>query len=185
MDDDSNLPGRVVGRIRRDVPLAALDAVLVIPAYLIPLVFRFHGQVPSENWRHFWELLPADRRDPSVLNYLWRLYGQMWRYASVQEARRVLLAGLTQLRRAWSRSTWSSATSHRPIPLSVVAFGSALAVMAFGAVRFQSRLFGYRRRVAQAELTPRAPDGRRRRRRAGPERRPARIPRRPASRSSR
>ncbi len=94
VDVDSDLPGRVVGRIRRDVPLAALDALLVLPAYLIPLVFRFHGQVPSENWLRFWELLPAIVAIHLFSNYRWRLYGQMWRYASVQEARRVLLAGL-------------------------------------------------------------------------------------------
>ena len=99
VDVDSDLPGRVVGRIRRDVPLAALDALLVLPAYLIPLVFRFHGQVPSENWLRFWELLPAIVAIHLFSNYRWRLYGQMWRYASVQEARRVLLAGLVQLRR--------------------------------------------------------------------------------------
>ena len=33
------LPGRIVARIRRDVPLAVLDAFVVVPAYLIPLVF--------------------------------------------------------------------------------------------------------------------------------------------------
>ena len=153
MDVDSGLPGRVVGRIRRDVPLAALDALLVLPAYLIPLVFRFHGQVPSENWLRFWQLLPAIVAIHLFSNYRWRLYGQMWRYASVQEARRVLLAGLCsfvavvvldvvarRVRPARSRSPWSRS-------------GARLAVMAFGAIRFQSRLFGYRRRVAQAELT--------------------------------
>jgi FlaA1/EpsC-like NDP-sugar epimerase len=152
VDVDSGLPGRVVGRIRRDVPLAALDALLVLPAYLIPLVFRFHGQVPSENWLRFWELLPVIVAIHLFSNYRWRLYGQMWRYASVQEARRVLLAGLCSFVAVVALDVVLGPT-HRPIPLSTLAFGSALAVMAFGAVRFQSRLFGYRRRVAQAELT--------------------------------
>ena len=35
----------------------------------------------------------------------------------------------------------------RPIPLSVIVLGSASAMMAFGAIRFQSRLFAFRRRA--------------------------------------
>ena len=89
------LPSRIVARVRRDVPLALLDAAVVVPAYLVPLVLRFNGGVPSKNWRYFWVLLPAIVLIHLLSNYLFGLYGQMWRYASVQEARRVVLSGLT------------------------------------------------------------------------------------------
>ena len=38
----------------------------------------------------------------------------------------------------------------RVVPLSTVVFGGVLALTAFGAVRFQSRLFGFRRRRVEA-----------------------------------
>ncbi len=41
----------------------------------------------------------------------------------------------------------------RPIPLSVIVLGSASAVMAFGAIRFQSRLFAFRRRAVDVQRT--------------------------------
>jgi FlaA1/EpsC-like NDP-sugar epimerase len=41
----------------------------------------------------------------------------------------------------------------RVFPLSVVALGASLAVAGFGAIRFQSRLFGFRRRAVREEDT--------------------------------
>jgi FlaA1/EpsC-like NDP-sugar epimerase len=42
-------------------------------------------------------------------------------------------------------------TGQRPIPLSTVVFGTGLSVAAFGAIRFQSRLFGFRRRTLRGD----------------------------------
>ena len=44
----NGLPGRIVNRVRRDVPLALFDALVVVPAYLIPLALRFNGAIPSD-----------------------------------------------------------------------------------------------------------------------------------------
>ena len=142
------LPSRIVGRVRRDVPLALLDAAVVVPAYLVPLVLRFNGGVPSKNWRDFWILLPALVLIHLLNNYLFGLYGQMWRYAGVQEARRVLLSGVTSLVLVCGLVLLIGRPSH-VLPLSVAVLGSASAMMVFGAIRFQSRLFGFRRRSVE------------------------------------
>jgi FlaA1/EpsC-like NDP-sugar epimerase len=42
---------------------------------------------------------------------------------------------------------------HRPIPISVTVAGAGFSLMGFGAIRFQSRLFGFRRREAESEPT--------------------------------
>jgi FlaA1/EpsC-like NDP-sugar epimerase len=74
----------------------------------------------------------------------------MWRYASVREARRVLASGITV-------GIWLLVGSEvlggglRVLPLSVVALGAAFTLLGFGAVRFQSRLFAVRRRIAKEE----------------------------------
>jgi FlaA1/EpsC-like NDP-sugar epimerase len=146
-DGRAGLPGRIVGRVRRDVPLALLDALVVVPAYLIPLALRFNGDIPSEFWRAFWAFVPGLIVIHLLSNYLFGLYGQMWRYASVQEARRVVLSGAVSLSVILVILAATSAGGDlRLIPISVAVLGCATTVMAFGAIRFQSRLFGFRRR---------------------------------------
>ncbi len=147
------LPGRIVARMRRDVPLVLLDGLVVGPAYLIPLVLRFHGSVPWVNWRYFLFLLLPIVLVHLSCNYLFGLYGQMWRHASVQEARSVLLAGLASLVAVVGMDVLIG-HGRRPIPLSVIVLGCATTVMFSGAIRFQSRLFAFRRRsVVDVERT--------------------------------
>jgi FlaA1/EpsC-like NDP-sugar epimerase len=146
------LPGRIVARVRRDVPLAAIDVVVVVPAYLVPLVLRFHGSVPSRNWAYFWALIPVIAVIHLLANYMFGLYGQMWRHASIQEARNVLLAGAASLVAVFGLVMWAGSGT-RPIPLSVIVLGSAATVMGSGAIRFQSRLFAFRRRGVDEDPT--------------------------------
>jgi FlaA1/EpsC-like NDP-sugar epimerase len=146
------LPSRIVARVRRDVPLAVIDFVVVLPAYLVPLVLRFHGTLPSKSWAYFWALIPVIALIHLLANYMFGLYGQMWRHASVQEARNVLLAGAASLVGVFGLVMWAGSGT-RPIPLSVIVVGSAAAVMASGAIRFQSRLFAFRRRNVDGQRT--------------------------------
>jgi FlaA1/EpsC-like NDP-sugar epimerase len=151
MEGPPSLPSRLVAHLRRDVPLAVLDAVVVFLSYLLPLSLRFEGNVPGTYWENFWLLVPLFTAIHLAANLALGLYGQMWRYASVREARRVLaasaLAGGVVL--AIGTSPWDSA---RLLPLSVLAFGGALALLLLGAIRFQSRLFGFKRRSALGEM---------------------------------
>jgi FlaA1/EpsC-like NDP-sugar epimerase len=146
------IAARIVFRIRRDLPLALLDLLIVVPSYLVPLVVRFDGAVPSDYWRSFLILIPFVAAIHLLCNYVFGLYGQMWRHASVQEARRVLLSGAVSLGIILAFVLFLGHGS-RALPLSVVVFGSATAVMAFGAVRFQSRLFAFRRRSVEVHHT--------------------------------
>lgn len=142
-------PGRIVNVVRRDVPLALLDVAFVFLCYLVPLVLRFDGAVPGDYWRSFWRFLPLVAFFHLLANYVFGLYGQMWRYASVQEARRVVLAGgMAGVLVVGAGVALGSPV--RPLPLSVLIFGPALSLLALGAVRFQSRLFAFRRRSAFA-----------------------------------
>ncbi len=142
----TTLPGRVVSLIRRDVPLALFDVAIVVPAYMLPLVLRYDGAVPPHAWQTFWLFLPVVALIHLLSNYFFGLYGQMWRYASVQEARRLLLAGATALGLLLAISMLADSEGHL-IPLSVLVFGCASAVGIFGGIRFQSRLFAFRRRT--------------------------------------
>jgi FlaA1/EpsC-like NDP-sugar epimerase len=152
-DPNASSPGRLVrvaARLRRDIPLAIVDLSIVFLCYLAPLALRFDGRIPASYWSDFRVFIPFVVALHLLSNFLFGLYGQMWRYASVQEARRVLLAGLLGLAMVLSAS-FAAPGRVQPMPLSVVVMGSALSVMGFGILRFQSRLFALRRRSVGTE----------------------------------
>ncbi len=138
-------------RVRRDVPLALLDLGIVIPAYLGPLVLRFDGVVPPSYWNRFWLFMPVVVALHLLANQVFGLYGQMWRYASVQEARRVVKAALVGGGFVIGANALVGWFDVQPMPRSVVIMGAVLSLIGFGAIRFQSRLFALRRRVAASE----------------------------------
>ncbi len=120
---------------------------MVVTAYLAILVLRFDGNVPPHWWTSFWSFIPVAAVLHLMSNYLFGLYGPMWRYASVLEARRLVLAGATAALLVLAAGAFLGGAG-RPLPISVIAMGSALSLMGFGAIRFQSRLFAFRRRTA-------------------------------------
>jgi FlaA1/EpsC-like NDP-sugar epimerase len=129
-------------RVRGDLPLAILDAVLVVAALGSVLTLRYDGRVPEDAWARFETMAPVALGVTIVANRLWGLYGQIWRHASVLEARRIALAGATVM----VTLTTVFMVGPRLLPLSVVILGSGLYTMLAGAVRFQSRLFALNRR---------------------------------------
>lgn len=143
------LPERIVRHVRRDFPLALLDLAVVVVAYLVALVLRFNGHVPRVYWLSFWRFLPAAVALHLLCNFVTGLYGHMWRYASIYEARRVALAGLSGGTAVVALDLVTGGV--RAVPVSVVALGAILSILAFGAVRFQSRLFAFDRRHADLE----------------------------------
>jgi FlaA1/EpsC-like NDP-sugar epimerase len=144
---DARLPREIVSHLRRNVPLVLLDLALVFPAYLGPLVLRFDGVVPTRFWRSFWFFVPVAAVLHLLVNLIFGLYGQMWRYASVREARNVLMSGAVAGVAVITLTEIAAlAMGRRPVPLAVAIVGPILSLLSFGAVRFQSRLFGFRRR---------------------------------------
>jgi FlaA1/EpsC-like NDP-sugar epimerase len=141
-----SLPARIVATVRRDVPLAVLDLVIVVGAYLIALVVRVNGVIPPSMWQAFWRFLPVPIACHLASNFLFQLYGQMWRYASVREARQVLFAGLSGGCVVILAGMVIAGATH-PVPIFSLELGALLSLMGFGAIRFQSRLFAFRRQL--------------------------------------
>ena len=86
-------PTALVARLRRDVPLALLDVAVVVSAYVLTLLLLSGGAIRSEDWRHLVIFLPTAALIQLAMNHTFGLYAQMWRYASVEEAIRVIAAG--------------------------------------------------------------------------------------------
>ena len=147
--------GGLAERLRRDAPLAALDLGVAFFCYLLTLALRFDGSVPDRYWSSFWRFLPIALAIHLVINQLGGLYGQMWRYASAQEARRIALvgsaAGVAVVNASVLVGLATDGRGLRALPLSVTVFGAVLTLLGTGAVRFQSQLFTTRRPVRDTE----------------------------------
>ena len=139
--------------MRRDAPLALLDLVVALAAYLLTLVLRFDGSVPAGYWWNFWAFMPFALAGHLVMNQRCGLYGPMWRYASVLEARRIVRAGVLGGAGVVLANLLVQVASggFRALPLSVTIFGAVLNLLGTGAIRFQSRLFAARQRSLDAD----------------------------------
>ena len=133
---------RAASRVPADLSLALLDCFVVFAIYTVLLVLRFDLDVPSDYWDRFLVFLPVAMVVHLIANRVWRTYGHMWEHASVEEARRLLLAGVSSEIALLAIFVWP--TRYR-LPLSVLLVGPLLATIVMGALRFQSRLFAFRR----------------------------------------
>src|SRR3712207_2023024 len=129
-----------------------LDLAVVFTAYFVPLVLRFGGEVPDRYWNAFWRFGAMACILHLLVNYLFGLYGQMWRFASILEARRVVLSGAVAAPVVVAANVFLGPGSTYLLPTLAVAVGLLLTVIGFGALRFQARLFGLRRREVADRL---------------------------------
>lgn len=129
-------------RSRADLTLAVIDAALLAAAYVIVLVLRFDGTVPGNIWSSVLPWLPFAVTAGIASLWAFGMYGHVWRHASAEEARRLLDSSAALL----LVLVGVELTFDRNVPWSVVFLGTGLGWFMLGAVRFQSRLFSFRRR---------------------------------------
>jgi FlaA1/EpsC-like NDP-sugar epimerase len=128
-------------RIRGDIPLVVLDALIVAGTYTLLLAFRFDLSVPERYWDRFLVFLPVAMVVTLVSTGLWGSYGRSWEHASVDEARRLVFASACSavfLVPIFGRGEPN-------VPLLVLVVGPVVVMVLQGLVRFQSRLFALRR----------------------------------------
>jgi FlaA1/EpsC-like NDP-sugar epimerase len=133
---------RTLVRSRADALLALLDALLLATAYLGVLVLRYEGNVPQDAWDRAVLWLPSAVGVGLAALWCFGLYGQVWRHASAEEARRLLDATGTAL----LVLSGVALVRGQSVPWSVLLLGTGLGGFLLGAVRFRSRLFSFRRR---------------------------------------
>jgi FlaA1/EpsC-like NDP-sugar epimerase len=137
----SSLVARTAARVPVGLPLAVLDVFLVAASYTTVLVARFDGSVPSRWWDRFVPFIVVACTVHVGTTALCGGYRPWWRHASIDEARRIVLAGVVSAVVLLSLFAWNPTR----VPLSLLVGGPVLAVALMGGVRFQSRLFGFRR----------------------------------------
>jgi FlaA1/EpsC-like NDP-sugar epimerase len=135
----ARLAGRIV-RMRSDLVVVALDMVLTAAAFAAMLLLRYDASVPDHGWSDFVTFAPIAMLVVVVSNLAWGLYGQLWRHASLYEALQLVKSG-SSVMTVLLVVEWGP----RHVPMSVVVTGTVMATFLMGLLRFQSRLFSYRR----------------------------------------
>src|SRR4051794_13204731 len=130
-----------LANIRPALVLPVQDAFLLSAAAALVLLFRYDGEVAFYAWRGLLDFLPIAAAIFVGVNAVAGVYGQLWRYASIIEARRVLVAGCIS-----TALIVVVDLVHRFVPLSVALLAGLGATMLVGLVRFQTRLVSFHRR---------------------------------------
>lgn len=139
---------RLAARTKLALVIVLLDVLLVSGGYLLLVVLRFDAAIPDQYWGSFGSFLWVAALAHVVVNALFGLYSEMWRHASIAEARRVALAGVTTA----LVLTLYTIPNRGQTPLSVPLIGGVLATVSIGTLRFQSRLFALRRRSRSDDI---------------------------------
>lgn len=132
-----------LARMRNDLPLIIIDGAAVAGSYALALLAlsSARGSLAHTVPNSPGALLAVAVVAQFVANLALGLYRQMWRRAGVEEARRIVVAGLFGglLVAAYTLAFWPI------VPKAAIIFGAAAQTVAALTIRFQSRLFGFRR----------------------------------------
>ena len=128
-------------RLKGDLPLALLDAIICAGVYLLLIAIRFDFKMPAHYWDEIRVFLPVACVVSVGCNAAFGAYGRTWRHASIDEALRLVAAGALSGVILIGAFVWGKDR----IPLTVLIAGPFIVTFLFGMVRFQSRLFAYKR----------------------------------------
>jgi FlaA1/EpsC-like NDP-sugar epimerase len=132
---------RSASQMKGDFPLVLLDLVLAGFTYLLLFGLRFDFSIPSSYWDEFRVFLPVACVVSVASMWAWGCYGRTWRHASIDEAVRLLSAGACTGALLLLVFMWGD----ERVPLTVLVAGPIISTFLFGMVRFQQRLFAFRR----------------------------------------
>jgi len=133
----------------------AVDALIVVEAFVVALLFRFDGRVPPDYWQGFWYFVLPTAVVFVVLLFESGVYRNVLRYTGVYQGLRVasatgMAAGVLIITDLALELVW-----WRPMPLSVILVGAVLAFVQLVAVRLYPRVF-YELSLREVEQRERA-----------------------------
>jgi len=136
--------------VRADFSLAVIEAGLIAVAYAAALGIRSLDPtetVPTTWWSRLAIALPLIMLVHLGANVIFGNYGHVWRYASIEEAVRVVAAGMSAgvVMIALAGLYQRFLSPNTLVPLSVLVMGTFLSLAGMGALRFWSRLFSRQR----------------------------------------
>ena len=140
---------RGAAQFRADLSFAIIDAFLISLAYLAALELRFVDAtgVPPAFLSSLIGVLPIAILVHIIFGVALGIYGHVWEYASIAEAKQIAIASMlsTATNLALLLAYRSLLGVAGPVPISTVVMGGLLSLFGMGLVRFRSRLFSFRR----------------------------------------
>ena len=156
---DRELPSTVYrwARRRENLSLVLIDMGVVSAAWLLALAAGFEGDVPSDVVDRALLVIGPPIVMQIVIHWAAGLYGPVWRYASIEEAARVMaaVAAGTLAAFGWFWLLDDLTTLTLPL-LTAPPVAALLILIGCGGVRFQSRLFALERQRTRAAKSVRA-----------------------------
>lgn len=140
-----------------NLSLVLLDIGIVGVAWMLGFVAGFESQIPDAAQRHALLLLGLPILIQVSVHRLAGLYGPVWRYASVEEATRVIVAVAVGALSSATVLALASRIGGFDLPMfTTPPVAALLMLLGCGGVRFQSRLFALERQRTRGDDTVRA-----------------------------
>jgi FlaA1/EpsC-like NDP-sugar epimerase len=143
----TRIPRAVYNFARRadSTSLGLLDAGVITVAWLVALFAGFEGEPNDAGGLAFvFVALPSSTQ--LVTNRLAGLYGPVWRYASIEEATRVVVAVGAGAALSWIELMILARTTDITVPVfTMPPIAALLILLGCGGIRFQARLFALER----------------------------------------
>jgi FlaA1/EpsC-like NDP-sugar epimerase/dTDP-4-amino-4,6-dideoxygalactose transaminase len=156
---DHELPTTVYrwARRRENLSLVLIDVSIVAAAWLLALAAGFEADVPPDVVDRVLLVVGPPIVVQIVVHRAAGLYGPVWRYASIEEAVRVMAAVAAGMFAAfgWLWLLGNVTTLTLPV-LTAPPVAALLVLIGCGGVRFQSRLFALERQRTRASKSVRA-----------------------------
>jgi FlaA1/EpsC-like NDP-sugar epimerase/dTDP-4-amino-4,6-dideoxygalactose transaminase len=156
---DHELPSTVYrwARRRESLSLVLIDVGIVVAAWLLAVVAGFEANVPSSAADRVLLIVGPPILVQIAIHRAAGLYGPVWRYASVDEAVRVMAAVVVGMLVAFAWLAAVGRTTDLELPiLTAPPVAALLILVGCGGVRFQSRLFALERQRTRAAKSVRA-----------------------------
>jgi FlaA1/EpsC-like NDP-sugar epimerase/dTDP-4-amino-4,6-dideoxygalactose transaminase len=156
---DHELPTTVYRWVRRreNLSLVLIDVGIIVAAWLLALAAGFEADVPSSVTDRVWLIVGPPILVQIAIHRAAGLYGPVWRYASVDEAVRVMAAVVAGMLLAFGWLAAIGGTTDVELPiLTGPPVAALLILVGCGGVRFQSRLFALERQRTRAAKSVRA-----------------------------
>ncbi len=141
-------------RLRADISFAVVDVFIIVAGYTMATALRMlDGAVerPALFWTGLGRILPILVAVHLLANLATGTYGHMWEYASISEARKVIISNIAAAGVIVLVVTPLAdviTDGPRRFPYGVAIVGSFLVLAGMGLIRFRSRLFSLRRSIA-------------------------------------
>jgi FlaA1/EpsC-like NDP-sugar epimerase len=144
----SRIP-RAVYRFARRVDatgLGLLDAAVIIVAWVVALFAGFEGDPPTDLGPEPIIFVAVPVVTQLIANRIAGLYGPVWKYASIEEATRVVVAVSGGVAVAFIELMVLAQVTHITVPvLTMPPIAALLILLGCGGIRFQARLFALER----------------------------------------